>query len=194
MKTAGAGGNLGRSYILIRYIYDKIRDPESAMSRVTQSVQATGTASSFTRFRWTQLVLGIICMASVANLQYGWTLFVLPIQHQFGWTKAEIQVAFTIFILCETWLVPFEGYIVDRIGPRWMVMAGGVGTFLAWFINSHHAVDVLRRRCGRRLCRRRRLWDLCGQRIKMVSRQAWLMRRPRRRGDHNRADSIDDPK
>ncbi|HWG81327.1 MAG TPA: oxalate/formate MFS antiporter, partial [Stellaceae bacterium] len=45
--------------------------------------------------RWIQLVLGIICMASVANLQYAWTLFVLPIQHQFGWTKAEIQVAFT---------------------------------------------------------------------------------------------------
>lgn len=88
-------------------------------------------------FRWAQLVLGIICMASVANLQYGWTLFVLPIQQQFGWTKAEIQVAFTIFILCETWLVPFEGYIVDRIGPRWMILAGGVATFLAWFINSN---------------------------------------------------------
>ncbi len=70
-------------------------------------------------------------MASVANLQYGWTLFVLPIQHQWGWTKAEIQVAFTIFILLETWLVPFEGAIVDRIGPRWMILAGGVGTFLA---------------------------------------------------------------
>jgi MFS transporter, OFA family, oxalate/formate antiporter len=76
-------------------------------------------------------------MASVANLQYGWTLFVLPIQHQFGWSKAEIQVAFTIFILLETWLVPFEGYIVDRIGPRWMVLAGGIATFLAWFINSN---------------------------------------------------------
>lgn len=86
--------------------------------------------------RWIQLVLGIICMASVANLQYGWTLFVLPIQHQWGWTKAEIQVAFTIFILLETWLVPFEGAIVDRIGPRWMVLAGGIATFLAWFINS----------------------------------------------------------
>src|SRR6185437_17052765 len=73
--------------------------------------------------RWGQLVLGIICMASVANLQYGWTLFVLPIQHQTGWTKAEIQVAFSIFILLETWLVPFEGAIVDRIGPRWMVLA-----------------------------------------------------------------------
>jgi MFS transporter, OFA family, oxalate/formate antiporter len=86
--------------------------------------------------RWIQLILGIICMASVANLQYGWTLFVLPIQNKFGWTKAEIQVAFTIFILLETWLVPFEGWIVDRIGPRWMVLAGGIGTFLAWFINS----------------------------------------------------------
>ncbi len=86
--------------------------------------------------RWWQLVFGIICMASVANLQYGWTLFVLPIQHQWGWSKAEIQVAFSIFILLETWLVPFEGAIVDRIGPRWMVLAGGICTFLAWFINS----------------------------------------------------------
>jgi OFA family oxalate/formate antiporter-like MFS transporter len=96
--------------------------------------KSAGRASPQTR--WIQLILGIICMASVANLQYGWTLFVLPITQKFGWSKAEIQVAFTIFILLETWLVPFEGWIVDRIGPRWMVLAGGVGTFLAWFINS----------------------------------------------------------
>ncbi|MGH6969197.1 MAG: MFS transporter, partial [Stellaceae bacterium] len=75
-------------------------------------------------------------MSSVANLQYAWTLFVLPITKQFGWSKAEIQVAFTIFILCETWLVPIEGWIVDRIGPRWMILAGGIGTFLAWAIDS----------------------------------------------------------
>ncbi len=103
---------------------------------MSRSIQATPIRSS-QGFRWIQLVLGIVCMASVANLQYGWTLFVLPIQHQFGWTKAEIQVAFTIFILCETWLVPFEGYIVDRIGPKWMVVAGGVATFLAWAIDSY---------------------------------------------------------
>ncbi|MGH7097821.1 MAG: oxalate/formate MFS antiporter [Stellaceae bacterium] len=105
------------------------------MSSLSQATTATGRSSP--GFRWLQLILGIICMASVANLQYGWTLFVLPIQHHFGWSKAEIQVAFTIFILCETWLVPFEGWIVDHIGPRWMVLAGGVGTFLAWFIDSH---------------------------------------------------------
>ena len=103
------------------------------MSTASASAAPARTASSY---RWIQLVLGIVCMASVANLQYGWTLFVLPIQHQWGWTKAEIQIAFSIFILLETWLVPFEGWIVDRIGPRWMVLAGGIGTFLAWFVNS----------------------------------------------------------
>jgi OFA family oxalate/formate antiporter-like MFS transporter len=97
----------------------------------------TAAPAANTTNRWLQLILGIICMASVANLQYGWTLFVLPIQHQWGWSKAEIQFAFSIFILLETWLVPFEGAIVDRIGPRWMVLAGGICTFLAWFINSH---------------------------------------------------------
>jgi OFA family oxalate/formate antiporter-like MFS transporter len=100
------------------------------------SVSAGVHTRASTTNRWLQLVLGIICMASVANLQYGWTLFVLPTQHQWGWTKAEIQIAFSIFILLETWLVPFEGAIVDRIGPRWVVFAGGICTFLAWYINS----------------------------------------------------------
>jgi OFA family oxalate/formate antiporter-like MFS transporter len=102
------------------------------MTTTTTTFRAASPASN----RWLQLILGIICMASVANLQYGWTLFVLPIEQHWGWTKAEIQIAFSIFILLETWLVPFEGAIVDRIGPRWMVLAGGICTFLAWFINS----------------------------------------------------------
>ena len=100
------------------------------------SISLTQSTPSARPNRWVQLVLGIICMASVANLQYGWTLFVLPIQQHWGWSKAEIQVAFSIFILLETWLVPFEGWIVDHIGPRWVVFAGGVCTFLAWYINS----------------------------------------------------------
>src|SRR5665213_12786 len=104
------------------------------MSQVTARAQGMSPST-----RWIQLILGIICMSSVANLQYAWTLFVLPIQQTFGWSKAEIQVAFTIFILCETWLVPVEGWIVDRIGPRWMILAGGIGTFLAWFIDAHAA-------------------------------------------------------
>src|SRR6266513_1260987 len=87
-------------------------------------------------FRWIQLFLGIICMVMIANLQYGWTLFVNPIADKFGWTRAAIQVAFTIFVLTETWLVPIEGYLVDRFGPRPVVLAGGFLCGAGWIMNS----------------------------------------------------------
>lgn len=83
-----------------------------------------------------QLAVGIACMALVANLQYGWTLFVLPIQERFGWERAAIQIAFTIFVLVETWLVPVEGWLVDRYGPRIVVMIGGVLAGIAWLLNA----------------------------------------------------------
>ena len=75
-------------------------------------------------------------MSMIANLQYGWTLFVNPIADKFHWAKASIQVAFTIFVLAETWLVPIEGYLVDRIGPAPVAVTGGILVGLAWVINS----------------------------------------------------------
>src|SRR5271165_3380889 len=88
------------------------------------------------RFRWLQLILGIICMAMIANLQYGWTLFVGPMDTKYHWGKAAIQVAFSIFVLTETWLVPVEGWFVDRFGPKIVVMIGGVLVGIAWVMNS----------------------------------------------------------
>src|SRR5436190_10398074 len=86
--------------------------------------------------RWIQLVIGIIGMVAIANLQYGWTLFVNPIDSKFHWGKTAIQVAFTLFVLAETWLVPFEGYLVDRFGPRLLVAVGGLLVGAAWWINA----------------------------------------------------------
>src|SRR5437588_3323155 len=86
--------------------------------------------------RWWQLVFGIVCMTMIANLQYGWTLFVNPMDAKFHWGRAAIQVAFTIFVLTETWLVPIEGYLVDRFGPRPVVIIGGILCGIAWAMNS----------------------------------------------------------
>ena len=77
-------------------------------------------------FRWLQLAMGIVCMAMIANLQYGWTLFVDPIDAKYHWGRAAIQIAFTIFVVTETWLVPVEAWFVDRYGPQRVVMFGGV--------------------------------------------------------------------
>jgi OFA family oxalate/formate antiporter-like MFS transporter len=90
-----------------------------------------------TAYRWIQLVVGIACMAMIANLQYGWTLFVSPIDAKFHWGRASIQVAFTIFVLLETWLVPVEGYLVDRFGPRLVVLVGGILCGIAWAMNAY---------------------------------------------------------
>ena len=87
--------------------------------------------------RWLQLFLGIVCMAMIANLQYGWTLFVNPLDAKYGWGKAAIQWAFFIFVLTETWLVPIEGYLVDKFGPRPVVMVGGILVGIAWVMNAY---------------------------------------------------------
>ena len=87
--------------------------------------------------RWVQLIIGIVCMSMIANLQYGWTLFVNPIQDKYGWSKAAIQVAFTIFVVTETWLVPIEGYLVDRFGPRPVTLFGGLLVGISWVLNAY---------------------------------------------------------
>ena len=84
-----------------------------------------------------QLILGVICMVAAANIQYAWTLFVPEIQNTFGWQRAAIQTAFTLFILIQTWLTPLEGYLIDRFGPRIIVLIGGLFTGLAWIIDSY---------------------------------------------------------
>src|SRR5260221_9586419 len=88
---------------------------------------------------WIQLATGVVCMAMIANLQYGWTLFVKPIDAKFHWGKPAIQIAFSIFVFTETWLVPIEAWFVDRYGPRVMIVFGGVLVAAAWIINAFAA-------------------------------------------------------
>jgi len=82
--------------------------------------------------RWAQLIAGIVAMMAIANLQYAWTLFTKPIQAHLHVTLVAVQWTFTLFVALETWLVPFEGYLVDRIGPRSMLGAGAIMVGLGW--------------------------------------------------------------
>ena len=91
--------------------------------------------------RWIQLIAGVIAMMAIANLQYAWTLFTKPLTSSLHASLAVIQVAFSTFILAETWLVPFEGYLVDRVGPRLMLAVGGVLVGLGW-VGAGHAATV----------------------------------------------------
>jgi MFS transporter, OFA family, oxalate/formate antiporter len=116
-------------------VQSRKQDANSLREEDDMSYAGTSAAAPVST-RLVQLLVGIICMVMIANLQYGWTLFVGPIDQKYHWGRAAIQVAFTIFVLTETWLVPVEGWIVDRFGPKIVVLVGGILVGIAWAINS----------------------------------------------------------
>src|SRR5438309_11190913 len=112
---------------------------QRAYSNRSTETSAASISSGFRSNPWVQLIFGVVCMAMVANLQYGWTIFVNPIDAHYHWGKVAIQWAFTLFVLFETWLVPFEAYLADRFGPRRLVMVGAFLIALCWIIYSRAA-------------------------------------------------------
>lgn len=88
------------------------------------------------RDRWIQLGIGIVCMMAVANIQYSWTLFVPELVKTFGWSRASLQSAFTIFIVTQVLSTPIVGYIIDRYGLRPVIMLGGLAAGLSWIVDA----------------------------------------------------------
>src|SRR5713101_2556159 len=82
--------------------------------------------------RWLQLVASVIAMVMISNLQNAWTLFVAPIQEATRWKLHEVQWGFTLFIAFETWIMPVEGWMIDRAGPRIFITIAGVLCGIGW--------------------------------------------------------------
>jgi OFA family oxalate/formate antiporter-like MFS transporter len=82
--------------------------------------------------RWFQLGASLIAMIMIANLQYAWTLFVQPLSAGTGWKLSDIQFAFTLFILFQTWIQPLDGWLIDRLGPRGFITAAGLLCGFGW--------------------------------------------------------------
>src|SRR3974377_1162787 len=110
------------------------------------TVASTITRAEARSTRWGYLAICVSCMVMIANLQYGWTLFVNPMNKAHGWSIASIQFAFAIFIALETWLTPIEGWIVDVLGPRrgpkLMVAFCGVSWGKGRWVRASHRAPV----------------------------------------------------
>ncbi|MFM0203213.1 oxalate/formate MFS antiporter [Paraburkholderia fungorum] len=86
--------------------------------------------------RWWQLLCGLVCAMVASNPQYIWTLLTRPLTAQLGVSLPSLQVTFSILIVCQTFLSPLEGYLIERFGPRWLLAAGGAITGLSWVLTS----------------------------------------------------------
>ena len=87
--------------------------------------------------RWMQLGLGLVCMMAISSPQYVWTLFTKPIGTALGVTPAALQVTFSLLIVLQTFFSPFQGWLVDRFGPRLLIAVGGVLSGLSWVLASY---------------------------------------------------------
>ncbi len=82
--------------------------------------------------RWVRLIGSVIAMAMIANFQYAWALFVKPMMGATGWKLSQVQWGFTLFIAFETWVQPFAGRFMDRLGPRVFMSVGAVMCGVGW--------------------------------------------------------------
>jgi MFS transporter, OFA family, oxalate/formate antiporter len=86
--------------------------------------------------RWNQLILGVIAMMAISSPQYVWTLFTGPLNQKLGTTLAQLQWTFSLLIILQTWLSPFQAYLVDRFGPRLLIAIGALLSGGSWVLSA----------------------------------------------------------
>src|SRR6516165_12455675 len=87
--------------------------------------------------RWVQLLLGVVAMMAISSPQYVWTLFTGPLNQRLGTTLAELQWTFSLLIILQTWLSPFQAFLVDRFGPRLLISVGAIMAGGSWMLSSY---------------------------------------------------------
>ncbi len=98
------------------------------------AIHPAATMSGTTR--WTQLALGLVCMMSLSSPQYVWTLFTKPLAAELGASPAALQVTFSLLIVLQTFFSPFQGWLVDKFGPKLLIGVGGALSGLSWVFAS----------------------------------------------------------
>jgi oxalate/formate antiporter len=87
--------------------------------------------------RWVQLGLGLVCMMAISSPQYVWALFTKPLAAALTVSPAALQVTFSLLIVLQTFFSPFQGWLVDRFGPRLLIAVGGGLSGLGWVLAAH---------------------------------------------------------
>ncbi len=110
-----------------------------AIYRRTMSLSTTLAPQAYapsTTTRWVQLLLGLVCMMAISSPQYVWTLFTRPLGTTLGATPAAIQVTFSILIVLQTFFSPFQGWLIEKFGPKLLISVGCALTGLSWVLAS----------------------------------------------------------
>src|SRR5437773_10044765 len=85
--------------------------------------------------RW-RVVIGGMSMNLALGSLYAWSVFVLPLEKEFGWKRAQTSWVFTIAIVTFALTFVLAGRIQDKFGPRLCAFAGALLVSLGFFLAS----------------------------------------------------------
>jgi OFA family oxalate/formate antiporter-like MFS transporter len=86
--------------------------------------------------RWWRVVGGLSMNLALGTL-YAWSVFVAPLEKQFGWKRADTSMVFTIAVMVFALSFVLAGRIQDKIGPLYCSLAGGILVSLGFFLCSY---------------------------------------------------------
>jgi MFS transporter, OFA family, oxalate/formate antiporter len=107
------------------------------MSNSAMEISASLPSTQAQANRWVQLAAGLVCMMAISSPQYVWTLFTKPLVGELRTTMAQLQVTFSILIVLQTFLAPFQGFLVERFGPRLLLSVGALLTGASWILAAN---------------------------------------------------------
>ena len=95
--------------------------------------------------RWHPVIGGVLMNLALGSL-YAWSVFVAPLEKEFGWTRTQTSRTFTIAVVCFALTFIFAGRLQDKKGPRIPALAGSLlvsaGFLLTSFTTSLTALYV----------------------------------------------------
>jgi len=85
--------------------------------------------------RWWRVVGGLSMNLALGSL-YAWSVFVAPLEKQFGWKRADTSAVFgwAVIVFALSFIV--AGRLQDKFGPFWVSVTGGVLVSLGFFLSA----------------------------------------------------------
>ena len=110
--------------------------PQSEVSLRSSSVAvpAAGERAQFSR--WWRLAGGVSMNLALGTL-YAWSVFVTPLEHDFGWDRSQTSTVFTFAAVMFAAGLLVGGRLQDRFGPFWIALTGGLLFTLSFFFFSY---------------------------------------------------------
>jgi OFA family oxalate/formate antiporter-like MFS transporter len=105
-----------------------------SMGAISSSAGLSGERVSISR--WWRL-LGAILMNLALGTLYAWSVFVTPLENEFGWKRAQTSTVFTFAAVVFAGSLLVAGRLQDRFGPSWTSVTGSILIALSFFSFAH---------------------------------------------------------